>query len=254
MPHPFPDFLLTGQVAVVTGGGSGIGRALAHTFASAGARVVVLDTNGAAAEQVANEIGSIAQPAVADVSNEDAIESVMKDVAHQHGRIDVLFNNAGVNRRNTSLDLTISDWNAVVAVNMTGMFLCARAAARHMRDGGGGRIVNTASILGISGGWYPNIVYQATKGAVVNMTRSWAVEWAPYNIRVNAVAPSIIRTPMTDALTSQPDVVAKFEELTPLGRLCETDDMTGPVLFLATAASSMVTGHTLPVDGGVLAQ
>jgi NAD(P)-dependent dehydrogenase (short-subunit alcohol dehydrogenase family) len=139
MPHPFPDFRLTGQVAVVTGGGSGIGRALAHTFADAGARVVVLDTNGAAAEQVANEIGSMAQHAVVDVSNEDAIESVMKDVARQHGRIDVLFNNAGVNRRNTSFDLTIADWNAVVAVNMTGMFLCARAAARHMRDGGGGR-------------------------------------------------------------------------------------------------------------------
>jgi len=178
----------------------------------------------------------------------------LKDVARQHGRIDVLFNNAGVNRRNTSFDLTVADWNAVVAVNMTGMFLCARAAARHMRDGGGGRIVNTASILGISGGWYPNIVYQATKGAVVNMTRSWAVEWAPHNIRVNAVAPSLIRTPMTDALTSQPDVVAKLEALTPLGRLCEPADMTGPVLFLATAASSMVTGHILPVDGGVLAQ
>ena len=254
MPHAFPDFRLTGQVTVVTGGGSGIGRALAHTFAGAGATVVVLDTNGAAAEQVANEIGSMAQHAVADVSNEDAIESVMKDVARQHGRIDVLFNNAGVNRRNTSFDLTIEDWNTVVAVNMTGMFLCARAAARHMRDGGGGRIVNTASILGISGGWYPNIVYQATKGAVVNMTRSWAVEWAPHNIRVNAVAPSIIRTPMTEALTSQPDLVAKFEALTPLGRLCEPADMTGPVLFLATAASSMVTGHILPVDGGVLAQ
>jgi NAD(P)-dependent dehydrogenase (short-subunit alcohol dehydrogenase family) len=140
----------------------------------------------------------------------------------------------------------------VIAVNMTGMFVCARAPVRHMVPGG--RIVNTASMLGLSGGWYPNIAYQATKGAVVNMTRSWAIEWAPLRIRVNAVAPGLVRTPFIAALTDQPDLVTKFEQLTPLGRLAEVDDITGPVLFLASPASAMVTGHILLVDGGMLAQ
>ncbi|SFU00308.1 SDR family NAD(P)-dependent oxidoreductase [Paraburkholderia aspalathi] len=254
MQYPFPNFRLDDQVAVVTGGGGGIGRAVAHTFAEAGAHVLVLDTNSSAAESVARELGARGQHVVVDVTNEDDVERVMSEIARQHGRINVLFNNAGINRRSTSLDLSVDDWNAVIAVNMTGMFLCARAAARHLKASGGGTIVNTASILGLSGGWYPNIAYQATKGAVVNMTRSWAVEWAPYHIRVNAVAPSIVRTAMTNGLTSQPELVAKFEALVPLARLGEPCDMTGPVLFLASAASAFVTGHILPVDGGMMAQ
>jgi gluconate 5-dehydrogenase/2-deoxy-D-gluconate 3-dehydrogenase len=249
---PLPNFLLEGQIAVVTGGGSGIGRAVAIAFAAAGAQVVVLDAREAAASQVADEIGISGQAITADVREADAIERAFADVALRYGHIDVLFNNAGINRRHPSLEMTLDDWNAVVAVNMTGMFICARAAVRHMVPGG--RIVNTASMLGLSGGWYPNIAYQATKGAVVNMTRSWAIEWAPLRIRVNAVAPGPVRTPFIAALTDQPDLVSKFEQLTPLGRLAEVDDVTGPVLFLASPASAMVTGHILPVDGGMLAQ
>ena len=150
-----------------------------------------------------------------DVRNADAVERAFADISLRYGHIDVLFNNAGINRRYPSLEFPLDDWNAVVAVNMTGMFLCARAAVRHMRRGG--RIVNTASMLVLSGGWYPNIAYQATKGAVVNMTRSWAIEWAPLQIRVNAVAPGLVRTPFIAALTEQPELVAKFEQLTPLG-------------------------------------
>jgi NAD(P)-dependent dehydrogenase (short-subunit alcohol dehydrogenase family) len=247
-----PNFLLDGQIAVVTGGGSGIGRAVALAFAAAGAQVVVVDAREAAASQVADEIGIYGQAITADVTDGEAIERSFASIARRYGHIDVLFNNAGINRRQPSLELALDDWNAVVAVNMTGMFICARAAVRHMLPGG--RIVNTASMLGLSGGWYPNIAYQATKGAVVNMTRSWAVEWAPLKIRVNAVAPGPVRTPFIAALTDQPDLVAKFEQLTPLRRLAEVDDVTGPVLFLASAASAMVTGHVLPVDGGMLAQ
>lgn len=249
---PLPNFLLENQIAVVTGGGSGIGRAVALAFAAAGARVVVLDAQEAAATQVADEIGITGQAVVADVRDEEAIEEAFAEVARRYGHVDVLFNNAGINRRHPTLEMTLDDWNAVVAVNMTGMFICARAAVRHMATGG--RIVNTASMLGLSGGWYPNIAYQATKGAVVNMTRSWAIEWAPLQIRVNAVAPGLVRTPFIAGLTDQPGLVAKFEQLTPLGRLAEVDDITGPVLFLASPASAMVTGHILLVDGGMLAQ
>jgi NAD(P)-dependent dehydrogenase (short-subunit alcohol dehydrogenase family) len=252
MLPPLPNFLLESEIAVVTGGGSGIGRAVALAFAAAGAQVVVLDAHEAAASQVAEELGAYGEAVVADVRDAEAIERAFADVALRYGHIDVLFNNAGINRRHPSLELTLDDWNAVVAVNMTGMFICARAAVRHMVPGG--RIVNTASMLGLSGGWYPNIAYQATKGAVVNMTRSWAIEWAPLQIRVNAVAPGLVRTPFIAALTDQPDLVAKFEQLTPLGRLAEVDDITGPVLFLASPASAMVTGHILVVDGGMLAQ
>jgi NAD(P)-dependent dehydrogenase (short-subunit alcohol dehydrogenase family) len=248
----FPSFRLDGRTAIVTGGGGGIGRAVARGFAGAGAHVIIMDSDAHAAAKVADEIGVRAQAAAVDVTDGAAVETLFADIAREHGRIDVLFNNAGINRRQTSFDLKIDDWNAVIAVNMTGMFLCARAAARHMTSGGS--IVNTASVLGLSGGWYPNIVYQATKGAVVNMTRSWAVEWASRKIRVNAIAPSIVRTRFTTPLTDQPDMVAKFEALTPLGRLGDPEDMTGPVLFLVSDASAMITGHTLPVDGGMLAQ
>jgi NAD(P)-dependent dehydrogenase (short-subunit alcohol dehydrogenase family) len=139
---------------------------------------------------------------------------------------------------------------------MTGVFLCAREAARHMlASGRGGRIVNTASIMGFSGGGlYPNISYQATKGAVVNMTRALAVEWARQGIRVNGIAPTWARTPLISGITAQPQLVKRIEDMTPMGRIAEADEIVGAVLFLSSKASAMVTGHTLPIDGGFLAQ
>ena len=153
-PSP-PNFLLEDQVAIVTGGGSGIGRAVALTFAAAGAKVVVIDAHEKAASQVADEIGPSGQAVVVDVRDADAVERAFADISLRYGHIDVLFNNAGINRRYRSLEFPLDDWNAVVAVNMTGMFLCARAAVRHMRRGG--RSVNTASILRLSEVRYPNI-------------------------------------------------------------------------------------------------
>src|ERR1700678_1725327 len=167
MPSILSSFLLERRTAIVTGGASGIGRAVALGLASAGAAVIVVDSNGEAAAAAAAEIGGSSEAATADVTDADTIENLFADVARRKSKIDVLFNNAGITRRNTSLDMSLEDWNAVVAVNMTGMFLCGRAAARHMTSGAS--IVNTASVLGLSGGWYPNIAYQATKGAVVNM-------------------------------------------------------------------------------------
>jgi NAD(P)-dependent dehydrogenase (short-subunit alcohol dehydrogenase family) len=191
-----------------------------------------------------------------DVADEVAVEHVFREIADAFGRIDVLVNSAGMSVRRPTAELSRADWDRVVAVNMTGVFLCSQAAAKDMLSRRTrGRIINLASIMGLSGGGiYPNISYQATKGAVVNMTKALAVEWARQGIRVNAVAPTWVRTPFITGLIERPGVMAEIERVTPLGRLAETEEMVGAILFLATRASAMVTGHTLPVDGGFLAQ
>ncbi len=242
---PLSEFRLDGDVAVVTGGASGIGATVAEALAAVGARVVVFDL--AAAGEDAHKV---------DVADEGQVKAAFERVVARHGHVDVLFNNAGIAIRKPTSELTVADWNTVVGVNMTGVFLCAREAARHMlASGRGGRIVNTASIMGFSGGGlYPNISYQATKGAVVNMTRALAVEWARQGIRVNAIAPTWVRTPLTQAIVDKPELRARIEALTPMGRLAEPREIVGAVLFLASRASAMVTGHTLAIDGGFLAQ
>lgn len=245
-------FSLTGKTAIVTGAGSGIGKAAAEALAAAGAKVVVADRNLAAAREVAASLPA-AIAVEADVTDEAAIEAML-DAAS--GPIDILVNNAGLAIRRPAVELSGEDWNKVVDVNMTAVFLCSRAAARRMiAEGKGGAIVNVASIMGLSGGGlYPNISYQTTKGAVVNMTRALAVEWAPHAIRVNAVAPTYVRTPFIKPITDQPELVARIEAMTPLRRLAEPEEVASAILFLASPGAAMVTGHTLPVDGGFLAQ
>jgi len=241
----FSRFRLDGQVAAVTGGGDGIGRAASHHLASAGAIVAVLDRDSAKAEAVAKSIGDLGGKAYAhtvDVTDEAGLETTFATVA-------------GLAIRSSAIDMTIDDWNRVLAVNLTGMFLSARIAARHMIAGArGGAIVNTASIMGLSGGLYPNVAYQTTKGGVVNMTRALALEWVGSGIRVNAVAPTYVRTAFIASLISNPEILATIEAATPMGRLAEPEDVADAILFLASPAASMITGAVLPVDGGYLAR
>lgn len=190
-----------------------------------------------------------------DVTDEASVDAAMAAIVAREGRIDSLINNAGLAIRRPTIELSVADWEAVLKVNLTGVFLCARAAARHMIPKNRGAIVNTASIMGLSGGGlYPNISYQSTKGAVVNMTRALAVEWAPHTIRVNAIAPTWVRTDFIKPLTDNPELLARMEAMTPLGRIAEIEDVVGAVIYLVSPAAAMVTGHTLAVDGGFLAQ
>ncbi len=251
-------FGLPGRVAVVTGGGDGIGRAACHHLASAGAKVCILDRDGDRAGSVAREIaesGGAARAFVADVTDEAAMAAVFDDIGKAFGGVDVLVNNAGLAIRSAAIDMPVEDWNRVLSVNLTGMFVAARLAARFMSASGkGGAIVNTASIMGLSGGLYPNVAYQTTKGGVVNMTRALALEWVSLKIRVNAVAPTFVRTPFIAPLLNDAGKMATIVAATPMGRIAEPEEVADAILFLASPAAAMITGTILPVDGGYLAR
>jgi NAD(P)-dependent dehydrogenase (short-subunit alcohol dehydrogenase family) len=240
---------LDGRVALVTGGGNGIGRATCHALAQAGAQVAVTDVDQPAAAKVADEIGGEAHRL--DVADEVQVREVVAAVAKRHGRIDVLVNNAGLGARMPAVELPTERWRQVLAVNVDGGFFCARDAGRHMLRAGRGAVVNVASIMGLVGGaHYPNLAYHTAKGAVVNFTRALACEWAPYGVRVNAVAPTFARTRLTEPLLADKAMEQRLLAHTPMGRLVEPEEVAAAILFLASDAASMITGATLPVDGG----
>jgi NAD(P)-dependent dehydrogenase (short-subunit alcohol dehydrogenase family) len=224
---------LKGKTAVVTGGAKGIGAATAKLLREAGARVEVLDI----------ETGC-------DVTNESSV----RDSFGRIGAIDILVNNAGRAIRKSALEVTKEEWDAVLELNLTALFLCSRLAHPHLNKRGGGAIVNLASIMGLSGGIYPNASYQASKGGVVNLTRALALEWAPDNIRVNAVAPTYVRTDLTVPIFSNPEVMKTVMAHTPLGRFPEPEDIAAAILFLCGDAARCITGVILPVDSGYLAR
>jgi NAD(P)-dependent dehydrogenase (short-subunit alcohol dehydrogenase family) len=224
---------LRDKTAVVTGGAKGIGAATAKLLREAGARVEMLDiTTGC------------------DVTDENQVREAFARI----GTIDVLVNNAGKAIRKPAVEMAREEWQSVVDLNLTAVFLCSRLAHPYMKRRGGGAIVNLASIMGLSGGIYPNASYQASKGGVVNLTRALALEWAPDNIRVNAVAPTYVRTDFTVAIFSSPEVMKTVMAHTPLGRLPEPEDIAAAILFLCSDAARCITGVILPVDSGYLAR
>jgi 2-deoxy-D-gluconate 3-dehydrogenase len=228
-------FDLKGKTAAVTGAARGIGKATADLLAQAGATVHRIDLDAGI---------------LCDVADEKQVEKTFKDI----GPVDILVNNAGIAVRKTALDITLEEWNRVIGVNLTGLFLCSRVAARGMKAKGGGAIVNLASIMGFSGGLFPNPAYQASKGAVVNLTRALALEFGDHKIRVNAVAPTFVRTDLTVPIFTNPAVLEKVMQHTPLGVLPEVGDIAAAILFLAGPGARCITGVTLPVDSGYLAR
>src|SRR3954463_7430047 len=211
------DLRLDGKVALVTGGARGIGAATVRLFAGQGARVVSLDvTTGC------------------DVTDERAIMQAFAQAEREHGGIDFLVNNAGRANRKPATELTREEWQQVIDLNVNGVFLCSRTAMAYMKKRGGGAIVNLASIMGFSGGIFPNASYQASKGAVVNLTRALALEWAADNIRVNAVAPTWVRTELTEKMFDDAGIVARIHDVTPMRQLAEPADIADAIVFLAS--------------------
>ena len=239
-------FTVEGKIAVVTGGAKGIGAATARVLEDAGARVVIFDVD--AADDLA--FGGVA----IDVTNERAVKMAFSRVAEQFGAVDILVNNAGRVARKPAVDLPADEWQAVIDVNLTATFLCSRLAHPYMKKRGAGAIVNVASIMGLSGGLFPNASYQAAKGGVVNLTRALALEWAADGIRVNAVAPTYVDTDMTKAIFADPARLNTVMAHTPLGRLPTTNDVAAAILFLCSNGARCVTGIVLPVDSGYLAR
>jgi NAD(P)-dependent dehydrogenase (short-subunit alcohol dehydrogenase family) len=248
-------FDLSGKIALVTGGGSGLGRAICHAFAKAGADVAIADIsleNARETAAVASEAGIQTHVEKVDVSRKQEVDDAIASVLHKLGSIDILVNSAGRAIRGTALDYPEADWNTIIGVNLTGTFFCCQAVARHMVQRRSGKIINIASIGAFVA--YPgSIAYLASKGGVVQLTRGFAVELAPYNIQVNAIAPSLFETPMMSGSRSDPESQRYFMERTPIGRRGQPEEIVGAAIFLAADCSSMVTGHTLAVDGGYLA-
>lgn len=258
-PGIFQMFRLDGHTAVVTGAGRGLGLSMAAALAEAGAHIAVFDINLADAEEAAAGINAKGGKAIAvriDVTDSQQVQQGIQMAIDAFAGVDILVNNAGVTSRSPFEDLEEQDWERVLKVNMGGTYLCSRQAARHWIDADKpGSIINIASISGFVGNRGGlNSHYCATKGGIVALTRSLAVEWASHNIRVNAIAPGYFATPMTDRLKNINR--AFYDELVsrvPLGRFGNPPDLAGAVIYLASDASIYVTGHILVIDGGYTA-
>jgi NAD(P)-dependent dehydrogenase (short-subunit alcohol dehydrogenase family) len=247
-------FDLTDRVALVTGGGRGLGRAIALGLARHGANVALADCNIEGARETARLVRDLGRKAAAfhcDVAQEDAVRQTVAATLAEFGAIDILVNNAGITKRIALFDWQAADWEEVIRVNQLGTFLMAREVGRHMIARRRGSIVNLSALGGgVIGLGRGNAIYCSTKGAVLALTREFAAEWAQHGIRVNCIAPGWFKTEMNAPLLKNPGLVARILDRVPLGRLGEPEDVVGPVVFLASDAAAMITGHIIPIDGG----
>jgi NAD(P)-dependent dehydrogenase (short-subunit alcohol dehydrogenase family) len=249
---------LAGKIALVTGGGGGIGRATSLAYAREGAKVAVVDVNGLAARDVAEAVASLGGEAIGietDVSRDDQVAAMVEKVVAHFGRLDIAFNNAGIDIEHEPLAKTTEEtFDKLMSVNVKGVFLCMKYEIQQMLLQGGGAIVNTSSIGGLIGAPRQPI-YGATKHAVLGMTKAAAVEYGRKGIRINAVCPGIIRTEMTErAIARDPRRQAYIEQAHPIGRLGEAEDIARSVVFLSSDDAAFIIGHSLAVDGGFTAR
>jgi NAD(P)-dependent dehydrogenase (short-subunit alcohol dehydrogenase family) len=249
-----------GKVALVTGAGSGIGRASALAFAHAGACVVISDVDAPGGEETVRQVtdaGGLARFVRTDVTDEQQVEALVAATVESFGRLDYAHNNAGVGAPPVALhEADRASFDHVLAVNLTGVWLCLKYEARQMLQQGGGAIVNTASLAGLIG--FPmNVAYSASKHAVIGLTRTAALEYARAGIRVNAVCPAFVRTPMVERFVEVSGPRMSFERLAamqPMGRLGTVEEVADAVVWLCSDAAGFITGHALPLDGGTTAR
>lgn len=251
-----PEFSLAGRVAVVTGGARGLGLEMMRALARAGADVVALDVLDdlarTAAEETARDFGVRARSHRVDVTDADGVNEAIAVIEEQFGRIDVLVAAAGVATLAAAEDMSVAAWRHVIDINLTGVFLCAQAAGRCMLDRQGGSIILIASMSGqIVNRPQKQVAYNVSKAGVIMLAKSLAAEWAPHHVRVNALAPGYFRTAMTDELlAANTPLRDEWESLIPAGRMGVPSELAGSVVYLASDASSYMTGHTLIIDGG----
>ncbi|HEY9564783.1 MAG TPA: SDR family oxidoreductase [Nocardioides sp.] len=249
-PVHVPRFDVTGRVAIVTGASSGLGRQFARVLHAAGAQVIAAARRKERLDELAEECPGLV-PHALDVTDDVACRAMIDQVVAEHGRIDVLVNNAGLGTNDTALDEDLDNFRYVLEVNLVSVYNLARLAARPMIEAGQGSIINTASIFGLSSSYpLPNANYAASKAGVVNLTRDLAGQWGRHGVRVNAIAPGYFSSEMADPLFADEKGLQRVLRGTPMRRTGQEHELDGPLVFLASDASSFVTGHTLVVDGG----